>query len=254
MSKSPLTGFQARSAGNQIELLTENRTYKFSKGLIAELLSEKSVRPTKDCLVLTKDGLLRLKQMLNPEGVGRDGNWELKSDTVPMTGKAEKVVVNINESPLRRLFERKTAQGTSYITAEEFQAGERLRQDFERGQLQPRVSAKLEGAIGGSGRNGSAGNGEISDFAIDARARVNRAIDALGPELSGVAIDVCCFLKGMEATERERQWPPRSAKLMLKAALAVLARHYGITGYCNRNAGKIKTWSTPDNRPELLRA
>lgn len=39
-------------------------------------------------------------------------------------------------------------------------------------------------------------------------------------------VDVCCFLKGLKTVETERQWPARSAKLILKTALAVLARHY----------------------------
>lgn len=48
----------------------------------------------------------------------------------------------------------------------------------------------------------------------------------MGPELCGVALDVCCFMKGLETVERERQWPVRSAKLMLRTALMALSRHY----------------------------
>jgi hypothetical protein len=68
----------------------------------------------------------------------------------------------------------------------------------------------------------------MSDSIADARARVSRAARALGPDLAGVALDVCCFGKGLEQVERDRHWPARSAKLMLRTALMALARHYGM--------------------------
>jgi Domain of unknown function (DUF6456) len=67
---------------------------------------------------------------------------------------------------------------------------------------------------------------ELTDTALASRQRVDKAIDAVGPELACVLIDVCCFLKGLEQVEMERGWPVRSAKIVLMTVLGVLHRHY----------------------------
>ena len=89
---------------------------------------------------------------------------------------------------------------------------------------------------------------DLADATLSARTRVNRAVQAMGPELSGVALDVCCFMKGLETVERERQWPVRSAKLMLRAALMALARHYAPPVSAARRS---HVWGAEGYRPEM---
>ena len=61
-----------------------------------------------------------------------------------------------------------------------------------------------------------------------ARERVAKAVEALGPGLSDVALRVCCFLEGLEATEKRMGWAARSGKVVLKLALQRLVAHYGL--------------------------
>lgn len=133
--------------------------------------------------------------------------------------------VNSAESPIDVLARRKDRDGKPWLTSGQVAAAERLRADFERAHLQPSVTMnwRFGEATGGSGAGGAA---ELGDMALSARRRVNAAIAAVGPELSGLLLDVCCFLKGLELVELERRWPARSAKIMLATGLSALAHHY----------------------------
>ena len=139
------------------------------------------------------------------------------------------------------------------ISAVELEAGERLRVDFERGQMSPRVTASWNAAAVSSGGARSApGIGvELSDTALGARQRVELALKAVGPELSGVLLDVCCFLQGLEQAERNGGWPRRAGKVVLQLALAHLARHYGLHQGVAAANGKVRSWGAPDHRPQM---
>jgi hypothetical protein len=155
------------------------------------------------------------------------------------------VTVNAAESPLSWLARRKARDGTALISPEQFQAGDRLRDDFTRANLTPRVTANWESSIATDRRGGR--DLTYSDAVIAARQRVHDAIEAVGPEFTGLLMDVCCFLKGLEDVERERGWPPRSAKVVLQLGLDRLARHYG---YSRQARGAphavVRTWLAPD--------
>jgi len=253
LSKRAKSGLRYSISNDTYSVELGDKTYRFSVAVVLEMNKFKLLEITDERIRISLSGDSYLKKALNPDALLATAHNKVISDHVQVNNENQKVSLNTNESPLMRLFSRKTKAGTTYISMEEFQAGERLRKDFERGQLQPKISASLQGSVGSTGRSGFSDVNDIADFAIDARKRVGKAIDKLGPELSGVTIDICCFLKGLEHVERERQWPPRSAKLMLKTALSLLAKHYGIAGYENRSCSKNYSWGSSDFRPELSR-
>ncbi|MDN5927184.1 MAG: DUF6456 domain-containing protein [Hyphomicrobiales bacterium] len=163
------------------------------------------------------------------------------------------IVANVNmaESPLAQLARRKAKDGSPFLRAAEWRAGERLRTDYTRARIMPRLGANWQAAIASGRRDGGAGGiAELTDAALAARQRVEHALDAVGPELAGVLIDVCCFLKGLETVEMERGWPVRSAKIMLKSALGALSRHYERPKEERPHRGVLH-WGTEDYRPHL---
>jgi hypothetical protein len=164
-------------------------------------------------------------------------------------GKPRRLRINRDESPLATLSRLKDRDGKAFMPEAAMAAGERLLADFTRGQLQPRVTASWEPRLASRANGARGGMADLTDSAMAARLTVNRALEALGPELSGVALDVCCFMKGLEAVERERQWPVRSAKLMLRTALLALSRHYNPPPSPRRP--RMEHWGTRDYRPEL---
>lgn len=156
-------------------------------------------------------------------------------------GHAE-VAIDEAESPLARLARRKGRRGHALIQAVQFQAGERLRDDFTRAQMTPRMTSRWDASVA-QGRRGQGGNGTFTDAVVAARERLRRALDAAGPEFAGLLLDVCCFLKGLEDIERERRWPPRTGKVVLQLALDRLARHYGLAEEARGRArAPIRTW------------
>ncbi|BDA83669.1 hypothetical protein Sa4125_12110 [Aureimonas sp. SA4125] len=155
-----------------------------------------------------------------------------------------------DESPLGRLATRRGKDGAAFLDQAETMAGERLRADFTRAGMTPAMTQRWDLAPRGGGGSGR-GAFDLCDSALDARKRVDAAIAAAGPELAGVLLDVCCFLKGLEEVERERQWPVRSAKLMLKTGLAMLARHYGFSQEATGGPGRIRRWGAGDYRPSI---
>jgi hypothetical protein len=160
------------------------------------------------------------------------------------------LTINLAESPLGQLARRKDRNGRPFLDAAEVRAGERLRRDYDRAQLMPRLGANWQAAVASGRRDGGRGGMlELTDAAIAARQRVEHAIAGVGPELAGVLVDVCCFLKGLETVEAERGWPVRSAKIMLKSALGALGRHYEPAP--PRKARSMLHWGAEGYRPSV---
>jgi Domain of unknown function (DUF6456) len=222
-------------------------------GLIEAMLRRDWLRRAGRAVVASEAGCAWLRR----HTAGDDGwrSQHLAAETVeieaPDGGRATATVV-ANESPLAWLRRRRGANGQPLVSDVQFAAGERLRTDFERGRLGPRVTADWTRPPMGRQRGGPGGGAtDLAVSALAARRRVEDVLKALGPDLGSLLIDVCCFLTGLEDAERRRTWPRRSAKVVLSIALDRLAAHYGLSQSARGpdRSGALRHWGDDDYRP-----
>jgi hypothetical protein len=133
---------------------------------------------------------------------------------------ARSVTVNRAESPLGWLKAR------GLVSQRQYDAGERLRGDWERAQLAPKVTMSWDAAPVARGRSGSAPSIDLSGSQVDAHRRFDAAIAAAGPGLTDILWRVVCAGEGMRQAETALGWPARAGKLVLLIALDRLAGHY----------------------------
>lgn len=135
---------------------------------------------------------------------------------------ARSVTVNAAESPLGWLFSRRL------VTRRQYDAGERLRCDWERAQLPPRVTMSWDAAPLARGRGGSKAGPDLTGAQLDAKRRFNAAIAAAGPGLADILWRIVCAGEGMRDAETALGWPARAGKLVLTFALDRVADYYRI--------------------------
>ena len=179
---------------------------------------------------LTAAGRVALRRQVTNDGdcLGQHQQRQLKKVDIGATQRL--ATVNLNESPLGWLYTRKDKAGRPFLELYQFESGERLRADFERGCMCQKITADWEAFAAPRNKATARDISGLSatDHAMLARQNVLNAIQAVGPELSGILIDVCCNQTGIEDAEKKNGWPKRSGKIILRIALTRLARHYGL--------------------------
>lgn len=209
-----------------------------------------------DTMRLTETGPAWLRRRGAETDPFRQQHQDRVETTREVAGTHQPVIVNEAESPLGWLRRRKDKSGAPLISDAQFQAGERLGADFWRAQMSPRVTANWGSpAPSRRLRRGPPSHAEtVPETALAAKQRVLRALAAVGPELAGILIDVCCHLQGLADAEQSQGWPQRSGKVILQIALTRLARHYGLVSDAEVAAPvrqRLRHWGTDDYKPNL---
>lgn len=129
------------------------------------------------------------------------------------------VTVNLAESPLTWLHAR------GHLTDRQYDAGERLRADYERAQMAPSITMRWDAVrIAGTGDHGLS----VGERQMAAHGRFDAAVTAAGKGLSDILWRVVCAGEGLPAAEKALEWPARSGKLVLRIALDRIADFYRI--------------------------
>lgn len=127
------------------------------------------------------------------------------------------VTVNRAESPLGWLRSR------GLVDPRQFDAGERLRAEYERASLAASVTMRWgETRVDGGGGEGP----DAGEARLGAKRRFDAAIDAVGPGLTDILWRVVCAGEGLPIAEAALGWPARAGRVVLGLALDRLADHY----------------------------
>jgi hypothetical protein len=126
-----------------------------------------------------------------------------------------RVTVNLRESPLCWLRSR------GLIDARQFEAGERLRGDYEMAALGPRVTMRWVARVDGGGVSVDPSTAQIA-----AKRRFDAATTTVGRGLNDVLWRVVCAGEGLPTAEKALGWPARAGRVVLTLALDRLADHY----------------------------
>ena len=156
-------------------------------------------------------------RMLEERRIGRDGEI-----VKGRRGAVRSVTVNAVESPLGWLLAR------GMVTRRQFDAGEQLRRDWERGALSSSVTMRWDAAPITGQRGGANCAPDLLGSQVDSRRRFDAAVEAAGPGLSDILWRVVCSGEGMRDAESALGWPARAGKVVLTLALDRIADYYRI--------------------------
>ncbi len=247
-----MAGATAYTFSGQIK--KSERRISIPGNFVRRWLADGLIEPDDKDYVLTDAGKSWIKRRLCAGDEFAAQHQERKVRILDFEGVRRPAIVNDTESPLRWLAKRKDKTGRPMLEAYQLEAGERLRADYQFAGLTSKVTSSWNPAASSNSGGGANDAAAHQDNIMAARQRVVRAVAAVGPELAGILVDVCCHLKGLEDAEKNEGWPQRSGKVILQLALTKLARHYGLVSEEKISSGlrrKLTQWGADDYRPRM---
>jgi hypothetical protein len=162
-------------------------------------------------------------RLLAERPLPRDAAGEARPDATRRGARpARTITVNLAESPLGWLKAR------GLVSDRQYEAGELLRETWERAQLAPAVTMSWDAPPPARVARGAPEAEAPTMTQLGARRRFEEAVAAVGGGLGDVLWRVVCAGEGMRDAERALGWPARAGRVVLALALDRLADHYRI--------------------------
>jgi hypothetical protein len=161
-------------------------------------------------------------RLLAEQPLPRDGRERTPEGARKAKIAHRSVTVNLAESPLGWLKAR------GLVSERQFEAGERLRADWERAQMERSTTMRWDAPPTGRVARSAPEALDPTHAQIAAKQRLEAAVEAVGAGLSDVLWRIVCAGEGMRDAERALGWPARAGRLVLGLALDRLADFYRI--------------------------
>ncbi len=169
-----------------------------------------------------------------------------------MEKTGEGLCLNLRESALRILATKNKGK-PAFLMPHHLAAANRIHTLVLRAQMIQRTTMSYDpGRVGGK-KSGSSVTFDMADSAVDAKKQLFNLLGMLPADCADVIMDVCGFQKGLQLIETERQWPRRSAKLILRIGLEQLAVQFGLSNVATgtKSTGS-RSWMQPGSQSEFF--
>lgn len=214
-----------------------------------------SGEPSAGCEVLSDEGRSALRQLLMSAAAK---NGDRRGSTKGSHGQRPRARQFMAErqpkaTVVQQLAARRDSRGQPLLSETQVNVALRFANDFLLAKLQPNVTMRWSAEPSAQPRRrGAPGAGlELAEVTSAAQERVRDALRHLGGALADIVVDVCAFERGLENIEASRQWPSRSARIILAIALDRLAEHYGMTLNAASAVQKPRQWGDENFRPSI---
>ena len=193
------------------------------------LKGKKCSLPKEEVLDLRSQGVVILDVTGHAHACSETSGW-LRRQRLQCSGQepttTNSAVASANDV-IKRL-SRSTSGEKPFLAPHHVLAAAKVSNVIARAQLRTHVTQDLSALALPKAPGGAGGGHDVSDMAIDHRRKLSSLLDQLPSDCRRILLDVCGFEKRLQLIEFEMGWPQRSAKVVLRMALEMVAAHWGI--------------------------